>query len=262
MLIDKKLLNELKQLGLNSYEIRIWTALLAKGSSTAGELAEIADVPRSRSYDVLESLEKKGFVIQQFGKPIRFLPVSPEEALERVKKRIIDETKSKIKYLEEIKNTEIIKELNALFYSGLEKVDPLEMSGAIRGYNNILHHFKFLLNNSKKCIKIATTSYGFKRKINSLFDELKKAKENNINISILVPFDDSIKDEIELAKKIGEIKDAKALKSRFTLFDNEDLLLFITHDKIHPNFQSAIWIKSKVASESLNNLFDSLWNSL
>ena len=63
--IEKKFLNKLKQFGLNSYEAKIWTALLSRGVSTAGELSDISNVPRSRSYDVLESLEKKGFIIMK-----------------------------------------------------------------------------------------------------------------------------------------------------------------------------------------------------
>jgi len=61
-MIESKAEKQLKNLGLNSYEVKIWTALLSRGVSTAGELSDIANVPRSRSYDVLESLEKKGFV--------------------------------------------------------------------------------------------------------------------------------------------------------------------------------------------------------
>ena len=75
--------------GLNSYEYRIWTALLSRGTSTAGELSDIADVPRSRSYDVLESLEKKGFAVMKLGKPIKFLALKPEEVVDRVKKHML-----------------------------------------------------------------------------------------------------------------------------------------------------------------------------
>ena len=61
MIIDKDLLKKVRSsFDLNEYEVKIWTALLSKGVATAGELAEISNVPRSRSYDVLESLEKRG----------------------------------------------------------------------------------------------------------------------------------------------------------------------------------------------------------
>ncbi|MBS3095823.1 hypothetical protein J4480_00115, partial [Candidatus Woesearchaeota archaeon] len=42
---------QIKNFGINGYEVKIWTALLSRGVSTAGELSDIANVPRSRSYD-------------------------------------------------------------------------------------------------------------------------------------------------------------------------------------------------------------------
>ena len=88
MIVQKNFLNKLKDFGLNIYESKLWTALLSRGVSTAGELSDIANIPRSRSYDVLESLERKGFIILKLGKPIKYLAVSPEEVLVRVKKKI------------------------------------------------------------------------------------------------------------------------------------------------------------------------------
>ena len=55
MLMQKDFFNKLKDFGLNTYEARLWTALLSRGVSTAGELSDISNVPRSRTYDVLES---------------------------------------------------------------------------------------------------------------------------------------------------------------------------------------------------------------
>ena len=63
MLMKNETINRIKNLGLNSYETKIWLALLTKNVASAGELSDIANVPRSRAYDVLESLEKKGFVL-------------------------------------------------------------------------------------------------------------------------------------------------------------------------------------------------------
>ena len=100
MLVQKDFLEKIKDFGLNSYESKIWTALLSRGVSTAGELSDIANVPRSRSYDVLESLEKKGFVVMKLGKPIKYMAVAPNEVVERVKKLIqqeIQKTKKKLR---------------------------------------------------------------------------------------------------------------------------------------------------------------------
>ena len=89
MIIKDELLAKLRRyFCLNLYEVKIWTALLSRGVSTAGELSDIADVPRSRNYDVLESLEKKGFVINKLGKPIKYMAIPPKEVVERVKKNL------------------------------------------------------------------------------------------------------------------------------------------------------------------------------
>ncbi|MCK5629147.1 MAG: hypothetical protein KAI26_00900, partial [Nanoarchaeota archaeon] len=53
MIIQNDFLNNIRDFGLNTYEAKLWTALLSRGISTAGELSDIANVPRSRSYDVL-----------------------------------------------------------------------------------------------------------------------------------------------------------------------------------------------------------------
>ena len=88
MLDDQEIIKKTRLFGLNTYEAKIWAALLGHGISTAGQLSDIANVPRSRSYDVLESLEKKGFVIAKPEKPIKYLAVPPKEVLEKVKKQI------------------------------------------------------------------------------------------------------------------------------------------------------------------------------
>ena len=94
MIVKEEFLANLRRcFSLNLYEVKIWTALLSRGVATAGELSDIANVPRSRSYDVLESLEKKGFAITKLGKPIKYVAVPPSEVVERVKKNVERETK-------------------------------------------------------------------------------------------------------------------------------------------------------------------------
>ncbi|MEM5872973.1 MAG: helix-turn-helix domain-containing protein, partial [Candidatus Aenigmatarchaeota archaeon] len=83
MVINEELVSKIKAIfGLNTYEAKIWLALLAKGNATASELADLADIPRSRAYDILESLEKKGFTIMKLGKPIRYMAVPPSDVIE------------------------------------------------------------------------------------------------------------------------------------------------------------------------------------
>src|SRR5574341_2230731 len=128
MIVQKDFLNKLKDFGLNSYEAKLWTALLSRGVATAGELSDIANVPRSRSYDVLESLERKGFVVMKLGKPIKYIAVPPQEVLERVKKNMKEDADERIKRLEQLKSTDVLGELNVLHTQGVELVEPADLS--------------------------------------------------------------------------------------------------------------------------------------
>lgn len=55
--------NDLQQLGFSEYEARVYTALLANPDSTGYEIAAAAKVPRAKVYEVLDGLERKGFVL-------------------------------------------------------------------------------------------------------------------------------------------------------------------------------------------------------
>ncbi|HLC74158.1 MAG TPA: helix-turn-helix domain-containing protein, partial [Candidatus Nanoarchaeia archaeon] len=108
---------------LNIYEVKIWTALLSKGVATAGELSDIGAVPRSRSYDVLESLEKKGFVIMKLGKPIRYLAVDPSEIVKRVKRALVERANTHVKSLDSIEKENFFTELGLLYKNGINHID-------------------------------------------------------------------------------------------------------------------------------------------
>src|SRR3989339_1784506 len=128
MIVKEELLSKLRRyFSLNLYEARIWTALLSRGVSTAGELSDIGNVPRSRAYDVLESLEKKGFVTMKLGKPIKYLAVEPKEVVERVKKLVRENAEENVKQLEDLKSTDTLKEIELLHSKGIEFVEPTDL---------------------------------------------------------------------------------------------------------------------------------------
>ena len=120
MIVKDEFLSRLRKIfDLNLYEVKIWTALLSRGTSTAGELSTIFDVPRSRTYDILESLDKKGFIVMKLGKPIKFVALKPEEVVERFKRNLIKDAQEKTKRLDTLKGDEVLSELNTLFTQGI-----------------------------------------------------------------------------------------------------------------------------------------------
>ena len=138
MIIKDEFLSQLRKIfDLNLYEAKVWTALLSRGVSTAGELSNISDVPRSRTYDILESLEKKGFIVMKIGKPIKFVALKPEEVVERVKRNLMINAGERSKRLEELKKDSVLSELTSLFDNGVKFVEPSAMSGGLRGRPNM-----------------------------------------------------------------------------------------------------------------------------
>jgi sugar-specific transcriptional regulator TrmB len=78
----------LQEFGLTDYEIRSYTALLEIGPATASELSEASGVPYSKIYEVLGSLEKKGWIEMEHGRPSKYYPKPPSIAMEITKSQL------------------------------------------------------------------------------------------------------------------------------------------------------------------------------
>ncbi len=246
MIIKEEFLNKLRQyFGLNLYEVRIWTALLSRGISTAGELSDIGNVPRSRAYDVLESLEKKGFVVMKLGKPIKYLAVEPKEVVERVKKYLVNHANDKVKKLDELKSTDVLQELNSLHKQGIEFVEPTDLSGAIRGRHNVYTHLETMIKNAQKSVTIMTTSKGVLRKIEALKPELERLAKKGVKIKIAAPITKENLPVVQSISKIAEVKNNTKINSRFVLVDNKELMFIILNDEEkHPTYDIGIWVNT------------------
>ena len=106
MNIKPELVKKIKDyFGLNIYETKVWLALISKGVASAGEIAEISEVPRSRTYDVLESLEKQGFAIAKIGKPVKYMAVKPTLVVEKLKNKMLADAKERVEQLSNLKST-------------------------------------------------------------------------------------------------------------------------------------------------------------
>lgn len=259
MLVQNEFLDRLKDFGLNSYERKLWIALLSRGISTAGELSDISNVPRSRAYDVLESLEKKGFIVVKVGKPIKYLAVSPTEVIGRVKKKVLEEAEERNKILSKLKDSELLGQLNSLHSEGVKLVDPTDKSGSFRGRDKVYEHLGLLIKNAKKSIVMMTSKSGLVRKQDSLLPQLKKAAKGGVEIKISVP-SGADGDVVECFSKFAKIKASKNNNARFCVVDNEHLLLFLTDDeKVHKNYDSAVWVEAPYFAKYFGSLFEKEW---
>lgn len=70
----------LTQLGLSAYEAKVFVGLHKLGTGSAGEVAEVTDVPRSQVYGATEGLEEIGLIDVQEGTPTVYRPIPVSEA--------------------------------------------------------------------------------------------------------------------------------------------------------------------------------------
>ncbi len=264
MIVREELLSKLRRyFDLNLYEVKLWASLLSRGVSTAGELSDIADVPRSRSYDVLESLEKKGFVVMKLGKPIKYIAIPPAEVVDRVKKHMHLTAQDKIKRLDGVKGSPLLSELETLHSQGVALVDPTELSGALRGRHNLYNHIDFLLKEAKSSVNIVTTEKGFLRKVEGLRASLEKARKKGVKIRIAAPLTKESKGVADSLKGVAEVKHNDKVQSRFVTVDGKDVVFMVLDDKeVHPSYYVGIWVKTPYFTSTLDNMFNNVWGQL
>ncbi len=263
MIVEENFINKLKEFGLNSYEVKLWVALLSRGVSTAGELSDIANVPRSRTYDVLESLEKKGFIIMKIGKPIKYLAVEPNHVIDNIKKHVQREADEKAKNIELLKESDLLKELKYLHTNGIEHIDSSDLSGAIKGRQNLYSQIENTISAAQKTVTILTTSQGFLQKVDALKTTFAKLAKRGVEIRIATQLTDEC---VKIAKDldgIAQVRHSHDLNGRFILVDGEQLLFMVMDDAlVHPTYDVGIWVNTPFFTQALEGLFELAWNEM
>lgn len=267
MVASQETLDKLEDIGLNMYERKIYAALLGRGVSTAGELSEMTNVPRSRAYDVLESLAEKGFVVIKSSKPMEYVSIPPNEAIENIKKQHEQDLEEKLNKLDDFKDSDAVQELEELYDQGVELVDPSEMSGSLKGSHQINQHMGTMFQEAESAIKIATTEKGLNELYENHHELLEEASEEGVNVQILA---NVTEDNMEAHEGLSSVAEVRHLSSpgeqlelpngRFAIVD-DDMTMSMTHDGVHSTQDTAFWTRSDhMSNETMEPVFDMLWH--
>jgi sugar-specific transcriptional regulator TrmB len=253
MIIKQELVKRIKEyFNLNIYETKVWLALLMKGVASAGEVAELSNVPRSRTYDVLESLEKRGFAIIKIGKPVKYIAVKPTEVIEKMKNNVMQEASDKVKSLANLKSTSEYTELEQLHQEGITPVKAYELTGSIKGRANIVSRIRELLENAEKEVVICTSVLDFEDKSRAIIPAIEKLNQNNIKVKI------ALSGEEDKIKKLNTKHNLKAKysesQSRMFIADKKEVLFMVTPEKSEEEI--AVWLNSPFFTSSLAGLFE------
>jgi sugar-specific transcriptional regulator TrmB len=253
MLVKQELIHKIKDyFDLNIYETKVWLALLGKGVASAGEVAEISGVPRSRTYDVLESLEKKGFAIIKIGKPVKYLGVKPNIILEKLKNNVRKDAEEKVIILTKVKGTDEFTKLEDLYNGSINPVKKEDITAALKGKSNISNYLREILQNAEKEVIICTNAEEINTKaklFKQTFDILKKA---NIKVKVALSGDDRLIKQIKdnLGIKVKKVD----IEAKFFIIDRKEILFYLAKNSNDEDI--AIWLDSEFFSQAFAALFD------
>jgi sugar-specific transcriptional regulator TrmB len=256
MLVKTELIGKIKDyFDLNIYETKVWLALLSRGVASAGEIAEMSRVPRSRTYDVLESLEKKGFAIVKLGKPVKYIGVKPKLILEKLKNNVRSEAEERIVTLSNVTSTNEFEQLEQLYKGGINPVRKEDLSLALKGKSHITNHLREILQNATKEVIICLNAEEMKSKMklfSETFDRLRKA---NIKIKIALSGDEV------LIKKISDTLGVKISKididTKFFIIDRKEILFYLLKENRENNDEDiAVWLNSEFFASAFTSLFE------
>ncbi len=101
--MEREALETLRLAGFNEYESRVLFALLKLGEADVKTITTYSGVPRTKTYEVLRGLVRKGFVTELSTQPIRFSIPDPDGFIERLKQEKRREVEKLLRELTNLK---------------------------------------------------------------------------------------------------------------------------------------------------------------
>ncbi len=199
MSISDKTRKSLDKIGLTSYEIRTFTALLKTGEITASELSQKSGVPYSKIYEVLGTLEEKGWAGSDDSRPTKYFAKSPATALDTTKQK-------KEQDFKENQNI-ILNELIPLYEkSGTsERPDIWVLSGTVNIASKVLEMVELCKNEVLIAIPKASEDL-----VKQALPKLRLLHDKGVDVTILTS-DNLDKESLKAITRVAKVKVKKGL---------------------------------------------------
>jgi len=238
----------LHQVGLTEYESRAYLILLERGVMTASEVSEHGGLPYSKVYETLNSLERKGWVEVERGRPSRYFPKAPSESLEAARLRLEDMLGSWKRV--------ILGELQPLY----EKRELMEKPDIwiLRGEFSILAKLKEMLDVAKNELMIAVPEFA-KGFVDASVSVLGRVRSSGVRVQIMMTEGESIKK----VAKVGEARVRDNLFGGGVIVDGKEALLFLGEADTKRSYSGllVIWSNHIGLVKFAREYFQLLWDT-
>ena len=215
MSISDKTKKSLEKIGLTSYEIKTFSELLKSGEMTASDLSQKSGVPYSKIYEVLGSLEEKGWISSDDSRPTKYFAKSPSTGLDTTKQKLEND----FLYNQSI----ILNELVPLYEkSGVsEKPEIWVLSGAINITTKILE----MVDTCRNEVMIAIPEAG-EELVKQALPKLRSLHDKGVKITILTS-DKIDKESVKAIKRVATVKIKKGLFGGGIISDKKYVVILL-----------------------------------
>lgn len=134
----------LQNLGLQEYQAKAFSALLARSEATAIDIAEISGVPLTKLYAVLKSLEDLGFLKSSLSRPKIYRPIDVNNVVEMMIAKKQDKINEIVK-----KKDEITLSLNDLYNHGKKYETPKNLVWFLPNLEAGIYEISRLMSSAK-----------------------------------------------------------------------------------------------------------------
>ena len=238
----------LREVGLTEYETKAYLILLERGVLTASEVSEHGIIPYSKVYETLNSLERKGWVEVERGRPSRYFPKAPSEALDATRLKLEDMVNG-WKHI-------VMGELQPLY----EKRELLEKPDIwiLRGEFSILAKLREMLDASKNELMIAVPSFA-KGFVDASVSVLGQVRDSGVRVQIMMA-------EGEHIKKVSKVGEARVRDNLFgggVIVDGKEALLFLGEADTKRSYSGllVIWSNHIGLVKFAREYFQLLWDT-
>ena len=242
MSISEEARKTLRQIGLTSYETRAYLALIESGVMTASQVSERSDVPYSKIYETLNSLQRKGWIETKKGRPTRYYPKAPSEAFQATRLRLEENMR--------LWNQAVIEELQPLYERREFREKP--DIWILRGESSVLAKLQEMLDGARKELMVAAP--GFARVfMDAGVPALNRLQSGGVDIRVMVTGGWNV----EELRGVGELRVRDGMFGGGIIVDGREALLLLGEEK--PTL--VIWSNHVGLVQFAKDYFQHLWRT-
>lgn len=279
------ILSTLRDLGLTSYEAKIYLTLLERDTLTVPEISKLAEVPRPSAYQALDKLMSKGMCIGKPGRTKKYSASDPTVLEERFSVEVDKSMETELQQLEGLfkeKQQEIVerssslkqnigkltKELLPQYENSRQETSPLDYIEIIKDPYQIHKRFLELVGDLKEeLLGFTKRPYTVPReRLKEQSDHQRNAVRRGIRVKSVyeISADEDERrwlfEAAESAAREGaEVRVSKRLPVKMMIFDSR-VVMFTLADPVskQPSLTTQI-VEHQALAEALKILFNTLW---